>query len=438
MMKRKIRYSVALAAAGLLLIQGIPVRAATILATSNVNVRDAGSLAGEKIDYIHKGQTVKVIGSADGWFLIDLDGTLGYTYHAFWAAQTVTTMETASVRKAPDQLSDAVFNLGEGITAEVLGRSGEWLLIEVDGQKGFSHKTYWDADPLLYDGLPVIEPMELPAPDPDQLINTNPGIGIGADLVVNQEIRGFASAEAALAGTDPSGRQPAGTYRVLATLDGMIQLVGKKTEEGFWIHPDELEYASGDRYAVASPLPGYMDAASAAAGKDQVVTVTEGIYYIFRLYDGMYNVSTSKTIPGAWVDPRANHQTVPDPIGDQVIAQAVQLIGAPYLLGAESWEEGGFDCSGVTHFSYGQLGIDLPRTASRQWALIDTKVTEPRPGDIIAFEKEGKVHHVGLYIGNNQMIHAPKPGSFVKISDLVWWYKNNRVKGFLRPTATSP
>lgn len=429
---------IAMTLAGLLVIHGTTVSAATIKATGNVNVRTAGSLAGEKIDYILKGQTVEVIGSSDGWFLIDLDGTLGYTYHAFWAAQTVTTQETASVRTAPEQLSDAVFQLGAGVSAEVLGRCGEWLLIEVDGQKGFTHKTFWDADALLYAELPVIEPMELPSGDPGQIINIHPLQGIGTDLVVNTDIRGFASAEAALAGGEPAGVQPAGIYQIRETLDGMIRLVGKNSEEGFWIQPDELEYASGDRYALTTSLPGYMDAASAAAGQNQVVTVNEGIYYIFRLYDGMYNVSTSETTPGAWIDPRLNNQTVPEPIGDQVVAQALQLLGAPYLLGAESWEEGGFDCSGVTHFSYGQLGIDLPRRAARQWELIDTKVTEPRPGDIVAFEKDGEVYHVGLYIGNNQMIHAPKPGAFVKISDLGWWYKNSTVKGFLRPSAATP
>lgn len=125
----------------------------------------------------------------------------------------------------------------------------------------------------------------------------------------------------------------------------------------------------------------------------------------------------------------------PSIIGDQIVEEARKILGTPYIYGAESWAEGGFDCSGLTQYVYSQLNIKIPRTASNQWARISRKVTVPRPGDLIAFNKveEGGVYHIGIYIGNDQMIHAPKPGDVVKISNLDWWFRNGWVQGFLRP-----
>ena len=125
----------------------------------------------------------------------------------------------------------------------------------------------------------------------------------------------------------------------------------------------------------------------------------------------------------------------PSIIGDQIVEEARKILGTPYIYGAESWAEGGFDCSGLTQYVYSQLNIKIPRTASNQWARISRKVTVPRPGDLIAFNKveEGGVYHVGIYIGNDQMIHAPQPGDVVKVSNLDWWFRNGWVQGFLRP-----
>ncbi len=86
-----------------------------------------------------------------------------------------------------------------------------------------------------------------------------------------------------------------------------------------------------------------------------------------------------------------------------------------------------------------RLNIKIPRTASKQWAEIPGKVTVPRPGDLIAFSnvEEGGVYHIGIYIGDDKMIHAPKPGDVVRISNLDWWFRNGRVQGFLRPYSDS-
>lgn len=460
---------------GLLMSQltGISAEAATIRADGNVNVRDGPAISAQRIDYAQTGQTARVLGSSDGWFLIELDGEMGFTFPGFWSVQRLTALEAASIRQGPDQLAPRLFAVPAGTEVRALGRSGEWILIEWGDYRGFSHKTYWDAEELLFSILPEVwaDPAdratelneavpegpseELPEDlaedlpesmtekkDQSAVLKEEPlpeALAEGAERVIlYEDVSGYGSAEDASTGTDPIGIRKAGIYSLCRIETGMYLLCGPEDGEGFWIDPKGLEARAEEQYSVFVPLPGHRDARSAAAGENKAVTVTKGVYFIYRRYDGMVNVSTSKTVPGAWIDPGRNGVEPLVPIGDRIVEEALELLGAPYLLGAESWEEGGFDCSGVTHFCYAQLGISLPRRASQQWAGIMEKVTQPRPGDIIAFEKDGAVYHVGLYIGDDRMIHAPKPGAFVKISDLNWWYENSTVKGFLRPQGLTP
>ncbi len=68
----------------------------------------------------------------------------------------------------------------------------------------------------------------------------------------------------------------------------------------------------------------------------------------------------------------------------------------------------GWDCSGMTRWFYGELGIDIPHSASKQGNTVGWHVETPKPGDIVAFShmNSEKYYHVGIYIGNNKIIHA--------------------------------
>lgn len=98
-----------------------------------------------------------------------------------------------------------------------------------------------------------------------------------------------------------------------------------------------------------------------------------------------------------------------------VVSLAHQLIGTGYLAGGAG--PAGFDCSGFTYYLYSQVGISIPRTSSGQ-ALGGVRVEsleEAVPGDIICYPG-----HVGLYVGNGQIIHATVPGSTVKLSPVIY------------------
>ena len=103
--------------------------------------------------------------------------------------------------------------------------------------------------------------------------------------------------------------------------------------------------------------------------------------------------------------------------GSQVVADAAQYIGVPYQWGGTS-PTTGFDCSGLVQHVYADLGIALPRTSQEQ-ATVGSPVAslaDARPGDLLFFEPgPGGPGHVGIYIGNGQIIDAPHTGTSVQI-----------------------
>jgi cell wall-associated NlpC family hydrolase len=93
--------------------------------------------------------------------------------------------------------------------------------------------------------------------------------------------------------------------------------------------------------------------------------------------------------------------------GEAALAAAASKLGSPYVWGATG--PNSFDCSGLTSWAFSQAGVALPRTSQAQ-ATIGTRVSMDQlaPGDLVFYYSD--LHHVGIYAGNGQIIHAPRPG----------------------------
>jgi cell wall-associated NlpC family hydrolase len=106
--------------------------------------------------------------------------------------------------------------------------------------------------------------------------------------------------------------------------------------------------------------------------------------------------------------------------GGDVVADAQQYLGVPYQWGGTE-PSTGFDCSGLVQHVYGDLGITLPRTSQEQ-VNVGTPVAnlaQAQPGDLVFFEPTSSgPGHVGIYIGNGQMIDAPHTGTDVQVQSV--------------------
>ena len=105
-----------------------------------------------------------------------------------------------------------------------------------------------------------------------------------------------------------------------------------------------------------------------------------------------------------------------DEAGD-LIMNAMSLIGLSYRFGGNSPTQG-LDCSGFMQYIFKRsMGITLPRT-SAEMATVGQQVDRAnlKPGDMVFFGSGGRVSHVGMYIGNDRFIHAPRTGRDIEIT----------------------
>jgi cell wall-associated NlpC family hydrolase len=104
-------------------------------------------------------------------------------------------------------------------------------------------------------------------------------------------------------------------------------------------------------------------------------------------------------------------------VGSTVVAKGLEHLGTPYVWGGS--KPGGFDCSGLAQYLYGQEGVKIPRVSQDQFrAGRSVPSSQMQPGDLVFFQKNGDVHHVGIYMGGGKFLHAPHTGDVVKISSL--------------------
>jgi len=98
-----------------------------------------------------------------------------------------------------------------------------------------------------------------------------------------------------------------------------------------------------------------------------------------------------------------------------VVGIATRYLGVPYVWGGAS-PTAGFDCSGLVLFVYAQVGVSLPHYAAAQYNYgVPVSRDQLEPGDLVFFDG---LRHVGIYIGNDEFIQAPRTGELVQISSL--------------------
>ena len=224
---------------------------------------------------------------------------------------------------------------------------------------------------------------------------------------------------------------------ILKSLDHGTQVEVLTAVENGWYqiaHEGTTGYVSGDYLTVdaaeaaalpVEELPTYVQITTSAlnvrsgpgteyekVGQLGMGTVAEAVATL----DGWYQLESG------YISADDAQEIDPSQMGQgQAIADfALQFVGYPYVYGGSS--PSGFDCSGFTSYVYKQFGYSINRTASTQldngYAV---SMSELQPGDLVMFKKGStskRATHVGLYIGNNQFVHASTSSVGVIISSM--------------------
>ena len=171
-------------------------------------------------------------------------------------------------------------------------------------------------------------------------------------------------------------------------------------------------------------LPRYMSAAAFAGA-------------LFVAPIGAQQITVGRPDPVAAPKPFRRLSNSIHELRDSIVALSRAQLGVRYKRGAAS-PSSGFDCSGLVKYVMAQFGADLPRT-SREQALVGKRIERDiaslKPGDLLTFGRGKRISHIGIYIGDGNFVHAPTPGSRVKVESLAntkasWWKGARRVFAF--------
>lgn len=115
---------------------------------------------------------------------------------------------------------------------------------------------------------------------------------------------------------------------------------------------------------------------------------------------------------------------------DKVIAEAKKVIGTPYSWAGST--PAGFDCSGFVYYAFKQAGYSISRHSSSTYYALGKKVSSPQRGDLVFFatgSNRSVINHLGIYLGDNQFIHASSSKG-VMISSVNSSYYKSRLIGY--------
>jgi cell wall-associated NlpC family hydrolase len=120
------------------------------------------------------------------------------------------------------------------------------------------------------------------------------------------------------------------------------------------------------------------------------------------------------------------------PAGERAASVALGQLGVPYRYGGTTSR--GFDCSGLVQYAWHRAGSSIPRTTTEQWKqLAKVRSSDLQIGDLLFFRIDGRVSHVGLYLGDRRFVHAPASGRSVSVASLDSGFYRQKFVGGARP-----
>ena len=341
------------------------------------------------------------------------------------ASQIATVTENVNFRTGPSTSYSSITVISKGSSIEVLSTSGNWVNAKYNGKTGYIYKDYVSNSTSTSNSETT---------QTTKYVNTTAGLNVRtgpstsytkiATLSYGQSVNvlstsngwskinyngstGYVSSQY-LQSTKPSSSsslETSQTVKYVNTTSGLNMRTGPATS-----YAKITTIAYGQSVNVLSTSNGWSK-----------INYSGSTGYVSSQY-------LQSTKPSSSSSSNSGSTSVSSS-ASSVIAYAKTLLGKPYVWGAQG--PNSFDCSGFTYYVFkNKAGIVLPRTSSAQ-SKYGTSVSwsNLRAGDLMFFDtngaNNGQVSHVGLYIGNGQMIHASSSQRKIVITSVnTSYYKN--------------
>ncbi|CEQ09393.1 cell wall hydrolase; phosphatase-associated protein [[Clostridium] sordellii] len=337
----------------------------------------------------------------------------------------VVTGNSVNFRKGPGTNYNSIGKLNKGDRVEYLETVGSWIKVKHNSNEGFVHSNY------ISTSSNTGESNEDTSVKSEKQVTGNrvnfrkgPGTSYSIITSLNKGTKvGYISENNGWAKISYNGNIGYMSTNYLATIDsnsggnnsGSNEDSNVKSEKQVTGNRVNFRKGPGTNYSVITSLNkgtkvGYISESNGWAK----VNYNGTIGYMSANYIGDVNSN-----PGAGESGTSQG-------ADAVISLAKQQLGKPYVWGAEG--PSSFDCSGFTQYVFkNAAGKNLPRVSKEQSKFGQSvNKSNLQKGDLIFFDtdKDGVVNHVGIYMGNNEFIHASSGGKKVIISQLNSYYNS--------------
>lgn len=405
--------------------------------TGTVNGSDVRMRSGAGTNYsvmgaYQKGTKMSVVGASGNWYEVSYNGKTGYIsadYMKLTVGGTQPSAPSATpstpttggfkgsvigtsvrMRSQPNTNCNVLGYYSNGVTMSVLGSVKDWYKVSYNGKTGYISAQYMRVTP-------------------DESYTAKSGT-ISGDFVrlrmgpsTDFAVLGSFNKNTSVKVTGKTGSwyeiSVNGKYGYMSA--DYIKLgssVSEPTEK-----LDNVGIVTGNGVRMRSgPGTSYSTIGYYNKGIQLKVTGKTGNWYAVS-YNGLSGYMSADYV----------RLSTGNAVADQIVATAKQYLGTPYVYGGYSPR--GFDCSGFIYYLYGQYGYKLMRGATSQYNNNGVSVAKSdlRPGDLVFFsDSVDPIGHVGMYIGNNQFIHASSGKGCVCITSLSASYYLNHYTGAKR------
>ena len=419
---------------------------------NGVNVRSQANTSSSIVATLNRGTEMPVTGVNGSWYQVSYNGSTAYVRSDLMdisagsssggssssssgssSSDKTGTINASYVRlrAGASTSSQILATLNKGVTMTVKGLSGDWYSVSYNGTDGYVYKQY-----LTVEG----ESSSSSSSSTNETGTINAYyVRLRSGASTASQILDTLNKGATMTVTGTSGDWYAVNYNGTKgyVYKQYLTVGSSSSSSGSEPKVDSVSEDSGTirgNYVRVRTGPSTSSSiiTSLNTGAKLEVTGITGEWYQVK-YNGQTGYVYKSYLRLGEEESSSSTSTGSGSMGEKIVAKAKEYLGVPYVYGGTS--PSGFDCSGLVYYVYKQLGYSIYRTASAQYRNgVYVERSQLRPGDLVIFYNSAMsaIGHIGIYVGDNQFIHASSGSGKVVISSLSQYYYDSHYYGARR------